>query len=827
MLRRLAVGPGVLLHLRFDGAAGEAGRGPVRYKRLPASMQPKPLAENFTPFPLPKYDEDLGYGPVRLRNIPDIEEAKKRQQQRGAALMEAALREGGEAREQTQLRFKEEGSMLASSSHDDPSPVDATEGVADEDTLGGYTVSRHYPLIDRLECNRSLEDLLLQFVRRPQVEARCAALADMASTIAIRSDAELTRMFEEVSSPFAHDGRGLNFLVTTVRKFGRPYGVTNSLVTAYVNLMHAATVTFLQEQPWRLSRCPALTIQLLHFMALIKVFEPNKWFTSSVHAPSNRADYKHPRGTNQTTAFWGTGEAVFDAMVNLVRRDEHDGVPHLLELCTDEELVDLLNGFSAVMPSGTPIGGVFKSIMDCFLRRVRSHAKRALTMQDMATMERMYLTSVMADASSEELLQLLLADSSCPRGPNFFAALSRGKATALNAKTFDLLQTAIDAASANHDTATLLALLESGSEALLSMTDKERAQEFAMRNHFDYHILRSFRHFALVADRLRMEQPSISARIPRSIRDVQAQLFAANAAKLHSVDAHAAVSAASMPGYVSPHPTRRLARPLMTMLSQLEYLNTVDSVFLLHSSLMASSTDQLVSAVRRLPSGKDSLIVSLSCLRELSVKAATSAKPREREACERALEILAYEVEKGRVVLLPFSEELRLHDAGTYCDEDLILWTIAAFFAREMPLVKVHTLMHSDCTARTPYRFLKGRHNLLTSSRSLHDKDAPLLSALHSKELKLVTRNVKLRTALRDRKCTLYHYNPIRARFVYRRDKAMFDKYHTTARHLAPGFSRGALHHDWRGLGVYTPDHPQVPYRRLPWKQREATLKAA
>ncbi|RNE99801.1 hypothetical protein TraAM80_07993 [Trypanosoma rangeli] len=827
MLRRLAVGSSVLLHLRFDAAAGEVGRRPVRYKRLPNSMQPKPLEEKFTPFPLPKYDEDLGYGPVRLRNIPDIEKAKERQQQRGAALMEAALRDSEDAMDQTHLRLKEEGSMLASSSHDASSSLGATETGEDEDTLGGYTVSRHYPLSDRLECNRSLEDLLLQFVRRPHVEARCAALADMASTIAIRSDAELIRMFEEVSSPFAYDGRGLNFLVTTVKKFGRPYGVSNALVTAYVNLMNAATVTFLHEQPGRLSRCPALTIQLLHFMALIKVFEPNKWFTFSNHASSNRADYKHPRGVNQTTAFWGTGEEIFDAMVDLVRSDEHVGVPHLLELCTDEQLVDLLNGFSAVMPNGAPLGGVFNSIMEYFLQRVRSYAKRNLTAQDFATVERMYLTSVMADASSEELLQLLLADSSCPRGPNFFAALSRGQATALNEKTLDMLQKAIDVASANHDTAALLALLESGSETLLSMTNKDLAQDFAMRNHFDYHILRSFQHFALVADRLRTEQSSISARIPCSLRDVQAQLVAANTTKLHSMDAHTAASVTSIPHYVSPHPTCRFSRPLMTMLSQLEYLNSIDSVFLLHSSLMSTSTDQLVSAVRRLPSGKDSLIVSLSCLRELSVKAATSAKPKERETCERALEIIAYEVEKGRVVLLPFSEELRLHDAGTYCDEDLILWTIAAFFAREMPLVKVHTLMHSDCTARTPYRFLKGRHNLLVSSRSLYDKDAPLLSALYSKELRLVTRNVKLRTAVRDRKCTLYHYNPIRARFVYRRDKAMFDRYHTTARHLAPGFSRGALHHDWRGLGVYTPDHPQVPYRSLPWKSREVTLRAA
>ncbi|KAF8298830.1 hypothetical protein TcYC6_0074090 [Trypanosoma cruzi] len=824
MLRRLAVGPSVLLRLRFDGAAGEAGRGSVRYKRLPESMQPKSLGENFTPFPLPKYDEDFGYGPVRLRNIPDIEKAKEREQRRGPTLMESSLET---SENETNMQLRVEGSALPSSSDVSSDPLCKKKTVGDGDSLGGYAVSRHYPQIDRLECNRSLKSLLLQFVQRPQVEARCAALADMASTISTRSDAELIRMFEEVSSPFAYDGRGINFLVTTVKKFGRPYAVTNSLVTAYVNLMNAATATLVQEQPWRLSRCPALTIQLVHFMALIKVFEPNKWFTSSNHAPSNRADYKHPRGTNQKTAFWRTGEELFDFMVELVRCDEHGVVPPLLDLCTDEQLVDLLNGFLAIMPNGTPLGSVFNSIMGCFLRRARSHLKRSLTSQEFGTIERMYLTSVMADASNDELLKILLSDSSCPRGPNFFAALSRRQETLLHEKALVFLQKAIDTANENHDAPTLLALMESGSEMLLSMVNKDLAYDFAVKNQFDYQILRSFQHFGVVADRLRMEQSGTSARIPLLMRDVQAQLLASNTAQACLMDETASQSSAFLPEYVLPCPARRPSRPLMTMLSQLDYLNSMSSVFLLHSSLMATSTDQLVSAVRRLQSGKDSLIVSMSCLRELSVKFVTSPKQKEREACERALEIIAYEVEKGRIVLLPFSEEIRLHDAGTYCDEDLILWSVAVFFARELPLVKVRTLMHSDCTARTPYRFLKGRHNLLVSSHSLYDKDAPLLSALHSKELRLVTRNAKLRTALRDRKCTLHYYNPIRARFVYRRDKAMFEKYHTNARNLAPGFSRGALHHDWRGLGVYTPDHPQVPYRPLTWRKSELKLKAA
>ncbi|ORC91690.1 uncharacterized protein TM35_000052860 [Trypanosoma theileri] len=824
MLRRFAVGSTVLVHMRFDGSGEGEAQEAVRYKKLPSSMQPKPLPNNFTPFPLPKYDEDLGFGPVRLRNIPDIEKAKQREKQKEVAVMESImegemgneqLQESSTLQLQTKKEEKDEEILHSFSSEE------LSFSSSSGDALGGYSVSSDYPLIDRLYCERSLEDLLSQFMDRPQVEARSAALADMASTIQHRTDEELVRMFEEISSPFTPDGRGLNFLGTVVRKYGRPFRVTTSLLTAYVNLVNAASVVFVQEQPWRLSNNPKLIIQLLHFMALIKIFEPNKWFTFSNHAPSNRADYKHPRGTNKNTAFWCTGEDLFDHMLWLIEEGEGEEKSLLLDLCSNDQLVDLLNGFAAVMPDGKAIGSVFNSIMKIFVQRIQMHPNDSWKPEDIATIERMYFTSVMADSSNKDLLKFLLNNTIYPRGADFFAAVSRERDEMVHEKALSMLQESIDKSNKEGDTSTLLALLESGSELLLSISNKDIAYNFAMRNEFDQRILKSFTYFDVIAEKLQVEQSRISAQIPVSLRDVQVQLCSSMRENVLSASETMKTSLDSLPNYLAKHPKRRFSQSLRTMLSQLEYLNSMDSVFLLHSSLMTTSTDQLISAVRRLPTGKDSLIVTSSCLRELSVKSFTSPKIKEREACKQALEIIAYELEKGRVVLVPFSEEIRLHDAGAYCDEDLMLWSIAAFFARELPLVKVHTLMHSDCTARTPYRFLKGQHHLLSSTNSLYDKDAPLLSALYSKELKLVTHHTKLRTAVRDRVNTLHYYNPVRARFVYRRDKALFDKYHVTARNLAPGFSRGGLKHDWRGLGVYTPDHPQVPYTPITKVQSE------
>jgi len=42
------------------------------------SMKPKAVDLAFTPYPLPKYDPSLGFGPVVLKNIPDIHKAQQR-----------------------------------------------------------------------------------------------------------------------------------------------------------------------------------------------------------------------------------------------------------------------------------------------------------------------------------------------------------------------------------------------------------------------------------------------------------------------------------------------------------------------------------------------------------------------------------------------------------------------------------------------------------------------------------------------------------------------------------------------------------------------------
>lgn len=358
-------------------------RTEVRYRSLPASMLPKPLPADFTPFPLPRYDAQLGFGPTRMRDIPDVALARQRMQQQqqqqragdefmtrtrrteahnkddndddyddsaaamrlhallslptaaatgrpvSVAAMDRPEETGGDvvSGESADAQLRE--CDAASSPQSSAAAADASSSLSDMHTadeeadMSGYRVSSmaHVSVMDRLECTRSVEDLLQQFVQRPQREARTATVLDLASILPRITDDELGRVLNDLGSIFTPDGRGLNFLVTRVVKYGRSYTVTSELTKAYVHFVHCLTETLVKEQPHRLAHSPALCVHLLHFLALIKVFVPNSWFTHNPNNPSNRGDYTHARGVNKCTALQGTGEELYDYVQFLLTQE--------------------------------------------------------------------------------------------------------------------------------------------------------------------------------------------------------------------------------------------------------------------------------------------------------------------------------------------------------------------------------------------------------------------------------------------------------------------------------------------------------------------------
>lgn len=828
-------------------------------------MYPKTVPADFTPFPLPKHDETLGFGPVRLHNVPDVEEAKQRM-----AAAAAAARTGRRPTTVMEEREEEESaeSLAASMMWDDAVQEDAAaRGAAvapvvtgsSNDTavsavhveessgdLRGYHAHAQFPLLDVLECDRSVEDLLSQFYSRPHLEARAATVQDFAATLQRRTNDELTRILYELSSLFTHDGSNLPFFFQNVAKFGRSYVVTNALLQAFIQLLDAMTVAFVEEQPQRLAESPALFAQVLHFLALVKVMEPNRWFSVTANAMQNRADYSHARGVNRTTSHKGTGQVLVEFLEDVVaaghevETEEVEGdsaqgagaaaATGITAAWSPEEILDVLAGFAGVMPDGKAPSPVVAALLDALWHRWSEVDFVLTTPQQADQLERLYLLLQMMDAQRDAVLDALLGgqlrassqtsaatlfrerEDTPPltlsaaltgvRGPDFFAAVSKDRRAEVRAMALQVLDASLAKARAQQDEALLQALVESGTELLQTVRDKEVARTFALQKDFDDTMLRAVPHMANVAARLRT-QGSASWTVFPLTRSVQGGLPDTKAVLAH-------LRAHPVP-YVTMFEGRRV-HPVRTFVANLDFIKSMDSVFILHSSGVESHVMGLVSVVRRLRSGKDALLITSSCLRSLQAVVSYGPTEKVRARADRALTIIAYELEAGRAVLLPVSEELYLHDAGTYCDEDLMLWTLAAYLARDLPLVKVHTIISRRSTARNPHHFLHADMNPAASTSDIYNPSTPLLQSLRSKELRSMTHHPLLLRPVSDRKSKMFNVNPNRAGFLYRRDKALFDKYHVTARHVAPGFSQGALASDLRGLGFYTPDHPQVPY---------------
>lgn len=1019
---------------------------------VPSSMRAKSLPETYTPFPLPRHDDSMGFGPLTLQDVPDVLAAQRRMhaastitgdndngnRNAGDASVppeypfmptEDPLREGVDGDHHPTLQpmmerkartsfgqqpwsgasttrrttTRDPVAALQTALLDDLDEQDVV-GTADDFTTNNTTttssttaVTRNVlvhvlgsradspgsdslfspspssssetsvaaaaappyevvgddalKVLDRLECRRTTDDLLHQFYTRPQREARTATVLDFAGSLAQRSDAELERMFYELSSLFTAEGNGLQFLVTKVVKFGRPYYVTDELMKAFLVLLEASSEHLTVEAPERLERSPALCIQLLHFLALLRVFEPNRWFSPNPNAPSNRADYSHPRGVNRFTSHRRDGEELFDTIVALVlnsagprsRAENRKGSVQgeneertveeavhggkqsegaFLRQCSVPQLVELLNGFAAASPEAKPRGDVVDVIWHALAARLsvalRGPPESSASMEQevqkgsmLNAMERLYLTFAIIGAVEKRksvltlLLQMQGEKTAAPAqrhpvndegearvapkvsvdrpffGPSFFAAASQEESEEVKwqiirqhlAPLLHSLQGAHEkavlsspscpapAAAATalpqHTRAgdeegrrrsQLYAVVESSQELLMACKDKSEAFGFARAHQYDTHTLQLVPHFERVAERLALEAAEREVGLPTSC------FLSARATSTSKVPgvmngtlsspepAHDAASA-STPGVAAEGvldvctqlaqrtcPRRRstyLTRyrgkpvhPIRTLLSDLYYMSELQNVFILHSSAIARSVESLLFALRKGRSGKDAVVCSTLFLQALARKAqydghgggSVKVQREERACAARALLILSQEAEKGRVVLLPFTEALLLHDPGVVCSEDLMLWTMSAFFARELPLVKVHTLQHAFSEARQPHHVLKGGHSVLRRHDDLYNRSTPLLAALNSKKLRATTHHVRLQQAVRDPPNRLHKIHPIRLRFLYRRDKALYDRFHVTARHLAPGFAQGALDSDLRGLGFYTPDHPQPAY---------------
>jgi hypothetical protein len=224
--------------------------------------------------------------------------------------------------------------------------------------------------------------------------------------------------------------------------------------------------------------------------------------------------------------------------------------------------------------------------------------------------------------------------------------------------------------------------------------------------------------------------------------------------------------------------------------------------------------------------------------------------PKERRALENALLTLVNEIACRRVVFVPFSEELGVREAGTFFDEDSIVWSLGVRLALQFPKPKCRALMKSDCKAAVAHRYFRktglnpAEFDHSAQSTSFYAAGAingtvdginatPITIDLSkekstgngkAKEKKTTMAMAHSPAALRAFRILNYTHravgdrvfadktNPKRRPFLYRPDIGIMDKYRTVHRHLRPGFGSGRAEHDFRGLGLHTPGFAQPPY---------------
>ncbi|EPY23938.1 hypothetical protein STCU_07387 [Strigomonas culicis] len=640
-------------------------------------------------------------------------------------------------------------------------------------------------------------------------------------------------MLYELSSLFSPDGNGLAFLANVVYKYGRPYTVADEVMKSFMVLVDALEDLLVEVQPARLLASADLYIQLLHFLALIKILEPNKWYTNNNNSPSNRSDYSHPIGINLTSAHKQTGAHLVDHMMELLLRRDPAGAPNpLLASCSVAQLIDLLGGFAALMPDGRPNGAITRAILEVLEANWSRQNSVVQSVEEMERIERLYFTLSASDVRHDGLLASLL-DEACDgaaaakeelapgshpplrlsdalraaaaarrRGPFFFSAVARDARAAVKRCAVAMWESSFAAAKAAGSRALVQALAESGMELLLACPDREQAARTALRVGLHGEALQGIPFCEVLAERVVEEaQGRDPIQLSRLLKDTQPQLAHARPRTEES--------------YVRLFKGQRV-HPIRTFLASLEYVNDMDHLFLLHSSILDRGVHELISVLRRLRTGKDTLLLTTAGLKAIQAKAAYGASAKQRKACERALEMLSFEMEQGRVVLLTCVDEILLHDAGVYCDEDLLMWSVAAYLAREMPLVKVHALVSPSSPAARPHHLLKGPHSTMRRSSDLYNKDMPLLSALRSRELRAATHLVSMRGRVRDRPNVCTMSTP----------RGRTSSTGATRRCLTSITLQRAI---WRRASVAghsrrtrvawvftTPEHPQVPYTPHP-----------
>lgn len=752
------------LLMRFDGE-----RPTAFLKDVHPSLQPKPLPVDYTPFPLPKYDTAMGFGPTRLQSIPDIAKAKK-----------AMVDEAGQW-------FEQASDSISSSQRPADPTVDEQENVMScLSTTSGtpYVQQPGYPLLDRLVCMRSLEDLLHQYSSNTCATRRAAAICDIAHSLDRWSIAELKIMFATLSESFDPDGFGIKFVARRVHGYQLPFEVSSPLHHAFRLLMELLDEHFEGTALQQIHQDPTLLVSMIEFYARTKVFQTDLWHSVSHERKSNMTTGLQSKSHNKHYFNKAYFRSVFSEVEDLLSGDVDNQIGQastLVSRLSMSDIAELFCALTSIDEKGAVAGAVTDALIAEFLAQLQEQRTVADELQlakldqlvgklafaaSMAGVTNHFLDAA-ADACStpSELLLMYFAHRAKKLPCDRVVELVKKNADV----TVSLLEKGdVDAAAA---------LVSGARELLMTVDNVETARSLSSNFAVGANSLACVRHVAAVA--------------PMWLNHVSQQMTA---------------------------PIAKQTR-LKTYLTQLDRINRMTAAYIFHSSYIEKDMMPFISALRLVRSGKSCMIVTTQSTLLLEHTATNAADRQHRQRAERALKIIAHEAKNGIVHIVPFEEELMLRDSGLYFDEDVIAWSLIARLVHDAPATKPFFLVSENSTAARPHKHVRNSTSmhLCASKDLLYIKPSlkagqvgmsKITNTFSSHEISLQTKRPALTKSVRDKAFSTRDFAIRRAMLAFRRDRPLFDKYRVHARNTTPGVGRGnATNVSYAGLGYHTPDH--------------------
>lgn len=631
--------------MRFDGTPAPK----PNYADVPASMRPVPLPPGYTPFPLPKHAGDDSFQPTRLPDAPDLVAARRRVASAATALAQpddhaaelAALEAAAGARA---AAFAEPPAL---SMHD---ALAAARG-GPRDQLYLETAEPH---VTKLVCVRELQDLFEQALEPDNIR-RYSAFADITARVPDMTADELVATFSVIAET-RPPGTPLFFPLFFSGKNFEQVIVDQRALAAYMDFFHTVEEHLCERAPGMVRDHPAVLVRLLQLMAHVQLLD-----TKGVVE-----DFGMNSGMDQFLARCHdrVRSSTFPGHRALALAETALGDRSFVATLAPAQLADAVAAVASLFASRTAGETAPRALVEPLLAAYRS-AATATAAADAVTASRMWFAAVTANAND-----VVIRDAALAAPPTMYTMLALSRAAGV-----DGTAAADSVAAYAADPAVYEAVAEMSAlcTALASLRDRDVAQRIAAEAEVTHRIM-----------------GALAARYPWPTQEA---LAAADDDATHVSLWHDTASAAPADSeQLNMENVERFGAALRRARGD-EFAEFV----YVHPSTPSRGSGAVIEAIQRCEPGRCLLIVSVAALLDM----AELAESQDDAAADygRAVQLLLFELDCGRAVLVTVADQLEMQRAG-YATADMTMLDIVAAGLAHAPLVRPVVSIGLDNTMR-------------------------------------------------------------------------------------------------------------------------------